>query len=147
MAQEAYVFFERLETHTTSQGHAARVKDVKEKICSPSRRTTEDYAQYIALVLDKTVVKRYISSAEICLGLLKLSSDEPLLNHRRSCSYTPKELLALNGYFPVVDLRLGVGEGFHLFLSHTAMHFIFKLFKLGSPKKLELLTDDLRIRS
>jgi hypothetical protein len=98
------------------------------------------------LVLDQTVVNRYISDAEICLGLSKLSSDEHLLNHRRSCSYTLKELLAFNRYFPVVDLCLGEGEGFHLFLSYTAMHLIFKLFKSGTPKKLEFLTDDLHIR-
>ena len=64
------------------------------------------------LVLDKIVIKRYISDTEICLGFSELSSDEPLLSHERSRSYTPKELLALNGYFPAVDLRLGEEEGF-----------------------------------
>jgi hypothetical protein len=98
------------------------------------------------LVLDKIVVKRYISDAEICSGFSSLPSDEPLLNHKRSCTYAPKELLALSGYFPAVDLRLGEGERLNLFLSYTVMHFFLKLFKSGTPKELEFLTDDLRIR-
>jgi hypothetical protein len=61
------------------------------------------------------------------------------------CSIT-NELLALNEYFPAVDLRLGEGEWFHLFLSYTAKHFDLKLFKSGTPKVLKLLTDDLRTR-
>jgi hypothetical protein len=105
--------------------------------------TTQGWLVTFDLALDKTVVKSYISDAKTCSGLSKLSSDEPLLNHRRSCSYTPKELLALNGHFLVVDLCLGEGEGFHLFLSYLA---IFKPFKSGTHEKLEFLTDDLRIR-